>query len=476
MNLLTTSWLQGLGKHRVVRNFSYLAACNALAQVVSFVTVLRITSLLAPTDYGLFTFLSAQGLLLVSVGDLGIRNIIIRSIARDGERTNDLMVNGLILRTFSLIALSLLYLVYNHYFGTLGGRQLVLVFAFSFVNVFGNLFENAFLGHERMLPPSLVSIGHSALWFIAVFTLPVEYVDPDRLFLIYICLYAGKAIYLYYNLRRLDLLRGHIQNFWRSSRALLTESWPYFLLLLVMLPFTRLSNNFLDINSTSDEVGYFNLAQRLIGPVSMVLDFALAAVFPNLSSLWVSDRGRLKSLVSRGFQYFMLAGLFLCFSFSLFIREVVEVLFPVSYLPAVVVCQMQVWYLFLTSIDSAVGTILGATDNERYILQLGIVNSLCATPLLFYGSYYGAIGLAYAYVIAFAVFQFYLWYVFRKRLGVRVRGAGWVWGLSIVLFGITTAADGLVHEAVWLMKGGIWVLVSSGIGYYTWRTYKSSLQ
>ncbi|CAH0999519.1 hypothetical protein LEM8419_00819 [Neolewinella maritima] len=447
-----------------------------MAQVISFFTVLKITSLLAPEDYGLFTFLMAQGMLLISVGDLGIRNIIIRSVARDGQRTNDLMVNGVILRTISLVVLSVLYLVYNHYFGSLGGWQLLLVFAFSFVNVFSNLFENAFLGRERMLPPSLVSIAHSVLWFVAIFALPVEYVDPDRLFLIYLCLHAGKAIYLYCYLLKYDLLRGQVQNFWVSSRALLSESWPYFLLLLVMLPFTRLSNNFLDINSSSEEVGYFNLAQRLIGPVSLVLDFALAAVFPNLSSLWVTDRSRLKSLVSAGFQYFMLAGLFLCFSFSLFIREVVDILFPASYLPAVVVCQLQIWYLFLTSIDSAVGTILGATDNERYILQLGVVNSLCATPLLFYGSYYGAVGLAAAFVFAFAIFQFYLWYVFRSKLAIRVRGAGWVWALAILLFGVTTAADRYITEAVWLTKGAIWVMVSGGIGWYTYRTYKTAVR
>jgi O-antigen/teichoic acid export membrane protein len=456
----------------VIRNFSYLAAGSALAQVISFFTVLKVTSLLAPNDYGLFTFLSAQGLMLMTVGDLGIRNIIIRSIARDGDRTNDLMVNGVILRTLSLMVLAAIYVVYNHYFGTLGAYQLGLVFAFSLVNVFGNLFENAFLGHERMLPPSLVSILHSVLWFLIVFLLPVHLVEPNRLFLIYLMIHLVKAVFLYFYLIKYDLLRGQIDNFWDSSRSLLRESWPYFLVLLIMLPFTRLSNNFLDINSTTEEVGYFNLAQRLIGPVSLVLDFALAAVFPNLSSLWTTDRRRLKSLVANGFQYFMLAGLLMCFSFSLFIREVVALLFPATYLPAVVVCQMQVWYLFLTSIDSGVGTILGATDNERYILRLAIVNSVCATPLLYYGSYYGAVGLAYAYVAAFAVFQFYLWYVFRSRLAIEVRGSGWVWGIAILLFGVTTAADRYITEQVLLTKGAIWLAVSGAIGYYTLRTYK----
>ncbi|MEL6275772.1 MAG: oligosaccharide flippase family protein, partial [Bacteroidota bacterium] len=384
------------------KNFSYLTIGSALAQIISFFTVLRVTAILAPDDYGLFTFLSAQGMLLITVGDLGIRNIVIRSIARDYERTNDLIYNGILLRTLSLLILSALYIGYNAALGSLTTYQLGLVFAFTFVNCFSNLFENAFLGHERMLPPAIVSIAHSILWFLAVFYLPVEKMTPNFLFVVFLVLHVVKGLILYVYLVKYGLLQGKVQAFWASSSALLKESWPYFLIVLVMLPFSRFANNFLDINSTAEQVGYFNLSTKLTGPVSLVLDFSLAAIFPNLSSLWVSDKPKLHYFISNGFQYFMLVGLFLCFGFSLFVREVVTLLFPASYLPAVVVCQMQIWYLYLTSIDSFVGTILGATDKERFILQLGIVNAIFTTPLLFFGSKYGALGLSYGFVIGFA--------------------------------------------------------------------------
>lgn len=467
--------IRTLFQNRVVKNFSYLTIGSAIAQIISFITVLKVTRILAPDDYGLFTFMAAQGLLITTIGDLGIRNIVIRSIARNYERTNDLVFNGIILRALALIVVSFLYVAYNYFLGSLTQEQLILIFVFSFINCFSNLFENAFIGHEKMLPVSLVGIVHSVLWFLAVYTLPAEMLTPNFLFTIFLGLHLAKAAILFGFLKRYGLFVGKVQNFWNSSKTLLKESWPYFALILVMMPFTRFSNNFLDINSTIDEVGYFNLAQKLIGPVSMVLDFALAAIFPNLSALWVKDKGKFNQFISSGFQYFMLIGLVLCFLFSLFVPEVVRLLFSANYQPAILVCQMQIWYLFLTSLDSFVGTILGATNKEKIILRLGIVNATVATPILFFGSQYGALGLSYGYVISFGLFQFYLWYVFRKSLKIKVVGSTYIWLLFVLLFGLTY----LIGPGESMMLLGIKVLIAlviiGGSAIYFLRTYKLAL-
>jgi len=433
---------------------------------------LRITRVLAPDDYGVFTFLAMQGMLLLTIGDLGIRNIIIRSIARDKERTNDLMYNGVLLKTLSILFLSLLYIGYNSWFGSLSAWQLSLLFIFSLISCFSNLFENAFLGHEKMLPPALGSLVHSVLWFTAVYTLPVELISPNLLFVVFVVLHAMKAMLFYWFLRHYDLLQGQVQSFWRSTRTLLRESWPYFALVLVMLPFTKLSNNFLDINSNLEQVGYYNLADKLVGPVSLVLDLALAAIFPNLSSLWVKDKDRFNQFISTGFRYFMLLSMLLCFVFTLYVEEVVIFLFPASYLPAVPVCQIQIWLLFLLSVDSFIGTILGATDKEKLILRLGIVHSLFATPILYYGSNYGALGLSYGQIFSFTVFQLYLWYVFRKALKIKVQHRNILWLIAGFLFVVSYFSYLVPTDYALTYKIVLTVCVLGIAGIYVLRTLK----
>ena len=54
--------------------------------------------------------------------------------------------------------------------------------------------------------------------------------------------------------------------------------------------------------------------------------------------------------------------------------------------------------------------------------------------MLYFGSYYGAIGLSYGYVVSFAVFEIYLWIKFRKALNVKIDADGLLWLLAIGFF------------------------------------------
>lgn len=460
--------IRNLFQNKVFKNFSYLTFGSILSQLIGLLTVLKITKILHPDDYGLYTFLIAQGTLLLTIGDLGIRNIVIRSIARDPNRSKDLIYNGAILRTLALLVLGAIYLLYNHLLGNLHGQELLFVLLFALVSCFGKLFETAFLGHQKMLPPSIINLAFSIVWFLWIFALPGSYMDVPFLFYSFLALNLIKNFVFHITLRKQGLVLGKMKGFVTSSYSLLKESWPYLALVLVMLPYTKFTNNFLDINSTREEIGYFNLSERLTGPISFVLDFGLVAIFPNLSALWVTNKAKFQNFVSLGFKYYMLLGMLLCFLFTLFAKELFELIFPESYLPAVLVCQLQVWYLFLTSIDSLIGTIFGATNNEKKILRLGIVNSLFSTPILFLSSQYGALGLASGMVFSFAIFQFYLWYVFRKTLHFKIEDRGLMWVSAAVLFGLSYFIAGNI-TLTYKVLVGILVLILTGM--YFFRNY-----
>jgi len=464
--------LKQILNNTVFKNFSYLTISTVISQVISLVTVLKITSILNPDDYGLYTFFIAQGALLLKIGDLGNSNIVIRTIARDPLKTNDLIFNGALIRTLAIIFISLIYIVYNHFLGSLSGQNLMLIFAFTLVSCFANLFELVFLGNQKMFPSSLINLTYSVIWFLIVFFLPDGTIDVSLIFLLYILTYFVKAVLFLAFLKHYKLLVGKVDNFMVSSRQLVKESWPYFVLILIMLPLTSLSNNFLDINSTNEEIGYFNLSQRLIGPVSMVISMMLTAIFPNLSALWTKDKKKFHDYLSNGFRFFMLISMVFCFLFTLFAKEVVILLFPKSYLPAVAVCQMQIWYLFLTSIDSFIGVILGAANKEKLILRFGIVYFLVCTPALYFGSKYGALGLSYSYVIAFGACLIYIWLAFKKSLSMKIRHDSYIWIAGIALFVISYSIS---SETELIYKLLLSAVVLLGIFSYISKIYKSLL-
>jgi len=429
--------IKSIIQHKVFKNFSYLTLGTAISQILSLLAVLKITKILLPDDYGLYTFIFAQGALLLTIADLGVQTIIVRAIAREPEKTNDLVVNGILLRTLALLLVSVLYVIYNYFLGNLTVLELSLVFLFSLISCVGKLFEIVYIGNQKMLPPSIINLIYGFIWFAFVFLSPESLININNLIYSFLVINLAKNFTFYITLKRHKLLVGKVQNFWLSSKNLVYESWPYFALTLVMLPYRKFSNNFLDINSTIEEVAFYNLSEKFIGPVSMILDIALIAIFPNLSALWVSNIGKFKKVISEGFKYYMLLGILLSFLFTMFAYEILGFLFPPSYLPAVIVCQLQIWFLLLSSLDSMIGTILGATNNEKKILQLGILNSILSTPIVYYGSKFGAMGLSVAYLTTFSLFQFYIWYVFKKSVGINIKDKALMWGLAIFLFFIS---------------------------------------
>lgn len=465
---LPRPFLKEIVGNKVFKNFSYLTAGAILSQLASLVSILKITYLLSPDEYGLLTFFIAQGTLLHVIGNIGSSSVVIRSVSRNCEQTNNLVYNGLALRSISLFSACCVYVIYNSYYGSLTSVQLGLIFAFSFVNVFANLMENIFHGFQRMFTPSLINLLYSLSWLLVVYSLSKDSISVSLLFYLYLLLNLLKSTFYLICLKAQKLLRGAILSFGVASKKLWKESWPYFLSILIMLPVTSFSSNFLDINANVNEIGYFNLSQRLIGPVFLVISIVFTAIFPNLSSLWIKDEVRFKKMVSIGFTYFMLATLLLCFLFNLFAEEVVVFLFPPSYLPAIAVCKMQIWYIFLTSIDSLIGTILGATNKERLILRFGVIYCLLSTPLFFWGSKFGALGLSWGYVLSFGISMLYIWPTFKKALQIKIHHGNYFWMLAIALFLISIL---IPSDYSFPYKLLVFVPVLGGIAYYFRRTH-----
>lgn len=458
---------------KVLKNFSYLTFGSIFSQGLGLLTVIVITRHLLPEEYGKYSFLLNQGMLLLALGDLGIRNIIIRQISRNPNKSNDLIFNGAKLRFLAAILLTILYAIYNYYLGTLNYIQVLLIGISAFSLSLWTLIEYIFIGNQRMLPVTIIKIVYSFLWFGIILILPVKFFEINLLFSLFIITNIIKAIIFYIILKRKKLLMGKVENFYISSKNLLKESWPYFSLMLIMIPITHFSNIYLEVNSTMEEVGFFNLGQKLMAPVDIIIGYALIAVFPNIASLWTKDRKKFNLLISKNFSSFFTFALVLTFLCSFFAKEIVTILFSEAYLNAVKVTQLQVWYTFLMGINRLISVILGAADKERVMFKLGILNALVSLPMLYYGSKYGAIGLSYAYVISFALFEIYLWYYFKNLFQLKIQKDKLMWFLALILFLISYY---IPQETLLIERIAIALFINIIIVLYVYKNYRGNLK
>lgn len=465
--------IKKIATNKVVQNFSFMTVGNMISQVLSLITVLKITQYFAPDDFGLYTFITSQGLLLLNISDLGIQPIIVRSIARDPDKTNDLILNGLLLRILTIIILTGLYILYNHSLGTLSIQEVLLVSLCGFVNAIWTVLEYAFLGNQKMFFASLIKIIYGLLWFGSVFLLPEESFTVYNLIFIYVSLNIFQGVGLGIYLKKNEMMRGGKSSFIISTKKILIQSWPYFSVMLIMIPVQQFYNIYLELNSTVEEIGFFNLARRFLAPVQMILNYAILAAFPSLSALWISDQKKFYSILTNGFQYFLIIGMSLALIFNLFIADIVVLLFSNEYLPAVRVTQMQVWFTFLMAVNYTISTVLGAINKEKLMFNLAVVNGLISIPMMYYASKFGAYGLSVAYVLSFALFEIILWITFRKQLKIKIKKEFICWAIAIALFLISTF---LINDLKLQAKIILSILICIIVGLYFVKNYKKDYQ
>jgi O-antigen/teichoic acid export membrane protein len=461
--------IKKITNNKVIQNFSFMTVGNMVSQVLSLITILKITQYFAPEDFGLYTFITSQGLLLLNISDLGIQPIIVRSIARDPEKTSDLILNGLLLRILTILILTGLYIFYNNLFGTLSIQEVLLVSLCGFVNAIWTVLEYAFLGNQKMFFASFIKIIYGLLWFGFVFLLPEKLFTVYNLIFIFVLLNVFQGIGLGIYLKKKQMMQGRKSSFIISTKKILQQSWPYFSVMLIMIPVQQFYNIYLELNSTVEEIGFFNLARRFLAPVQMVLNYAILAAFPSLSALWVTDQKKFYNLLTNGFQYFLIIGMSMALMFNFFIKDIVMILFTKEYLPAVIVTQMQVWFTFLMAVNYTISTVLGAINKEKLMFNLAVLNGLISIPMMYYSSQFGAYGLSVAYVLSFAVFEIILWKTFRKLIPIKIKNEFICWFLAIALF---LCSSFLINDLELKVKIILSIIICLIVGIYFFKNYK----
>lgn len=402
--------------NKVALNFSYLAIGNILAQFLNLFILILIARKVSTAEYGELSFLIIQGMLLASLVDFGTRNIIIRTIARDKNLSRDLLINGITFRAILAIMFGLFYFFYNHYFGDLNLNEIISLVIFTCVFSIGILIDSIFYAYEKMLPTSLANIVINLSWFLMVILIPDDLFNSSILFYLLVASHLIKPIVLLFFLYHYKYILGDLNNFVSSTKKILIESWPYIITMILMLPVNYLSSNFLDVFSNKIEVGYLNVAQKITSPVFLITGFALSAIFPNLSTLWIQDKTKFQNKLVVGVKYFMILSGILSFSFTLFAPEILTILFTEKFENAILISQTQIWFVLLIGVNSLIGTIWGASNKEKLLIKTTIINAIIATPILLFSSYHGALSLSYGYLISFALFEIYIWITFLKTV------------------------------------------------------------
>ncbi|WP_439483336.1 oligosaccharide flippase family protein [Cyclobacterium plantarum] len=406
--------------NKIFKNFSILTGTNIVIQLISILSSIRLTRLLQPEGYGLYNLMMVEIGIFSIIAAYGLRLVIVRYVARNKSHSNYVFnVSNRIRLVTTMIAVFCL-ITYNLYINEIHFTPYML-FILSMCIVFQSSWdsiESIAFGNEKMEASGYINLIFTTLWVSSIFIIPKADFKIEVLFTVFILIQFLKTITYYYwfNRKILKQYQNEKIEVDLNHYFFIRQSNYYFILAIFSTIQTQIPVLLLNHNSTLDQVGIFNLGYRILSPLSMVLNTALVSLYPSLSRLAVQNKELFTKNIKSLINLLVVIGIWACLCFTLFSQEVVQILFGEEYLGAVKVILIQCWFTLLYGIFSTIGTVLSSFDRQRQLAILSIIHGILAIPILYYGTKYGAIGLAWAFVISGCVNMTYHWVIFRKLL------------------------------------------------------------
>jgi O-antigen/teichoic acid export membrane protein len=404
-----------------LRNFSVLISSNILISLLGMFTSVYIARVFSPEIYGKYGVLISLSSIISVFSGLGLTTTVIRNVSRDQINSSFYLYSSAIANLLGFILVLFIFLACNQWnLIRIEDQYLVLVFISIFCSSAWNLLQNIAFGMQRVEHVSLINLTATLLLFIIYIVIPKEYITLFYVFGISILVQIVKDIMFFLSLRHSGLLKFSrlfsMKELFNSSIVLIKMSTPF----LVMGFFSMLSNQmpiqFLYMNSGVDQVAFFNTANKLLLPISLVITTAMTAIFPDLSRLFITDKSTYIKIIRNGFQLLIYFGTFSAILVTLFRHEIVILVYGEKYLSTALVLTYQVWFMVVFSIFNFIGSILSSSDNQKVLSYLSILYAIVSVSILWFGSMRGAEFISLSFLLSSLINLTYHWYFMEKSL------------------------------------------------------------
>lgn len=412
-----------LHRSAVFKNFSILTVSSLAVQIITVLTIMRIARHLLPEDFGKYSFIIALSSIYFTFSSFGARNVVIKAIAVKPELNDKIFYSSLIIRIIVLIFVITLIFSYNHLFSKIKLQEslvIILSFYVTFLTIWDSL-ESVSYGFQKMKLPSLLNLIAAGVIICCIFSLPVLYLTVFNILLITLIIQVLKTLIYWILLINSKLITTKYNFDFYFIKVFVLKSMPFFILSIFTLISTQLPLIYLEQNSTKEQIAYFNIANRIMSPMQLLIFALFSSFFPTLARLYKTDKLRFDKLVDSMFHAIVFSGIFFSLVLSLFSDSIVHILFGQSYISAAPVVSTQCWYTILFTIFCFIGTVLAAINKQKLLSFLSFFYACVSIPCLYLGSKYGAVGLSIGFVVTAILNMTYHIYWLQKSISYKWR-------------------------------------------------------
>jgi O-antigen/teichoic acid export membrane protein len=415
------------GFMRYFKNTSWLMGEKILRMIVGLFVGIWVARYLGPEQFGLLSYAQAFVALFTVIASFGLDGILVRELVKDSTKRDALMGTVFRLKLVgALLTLSFLAVAVN-----LMGQDeqtSLLMFAIASATVFQSFNVIDFYFQANVLSRYVVFANVISLLFSSILKIALILNNAPLLYFGYVILFdsvvlSAGLLYFYIN-------KGFFINHWLFDKQLalrlLKDSWPLILSGAFLMVQARLDQVMIKEMVSSEEVGHYSVALRLVEVFGFVPMLLKNSLFPAIQSAKnISNelyQNRLLNFYRLNFVLFLVTAI----PIFMFAEKIVTLLFGVEYKAAGVLLALMSSRLFFANMGVARGAFIMSENMMKFSLITMMLGTATNVTLNYiWIAEYGAKGAIMATIISFFVTIFAVdWFYYKTRKNVKLQLLG----------------------------------------------------
>jgi len=398
-----------------------------LAGVVSAMIIsIIIGRYLGAAELGIWASIRSALALIMQVSFLGTQKEIVRLFSLKKQKNEDTMflLNTIFVAILTGIITSTVLFSYEEYTGYeyKNGREILLIALFGLpFQITNGILASALIGKKKLF---IASLGKSTLLplvnLLLIFILGLGRVSLLSLMLLHTTSKIITTLVLCYCIRPYISIRKAKIKF-SVILDMVRKSQNLFVVSIADIAFSSVAILILTYSSTSEDVGYFNVAIRLLLIISLIQQVLNGYFSPKITELYSTKQNlQLENVLLKSSKLMTIISIGIMLFFFLFGVEVLSIWGP-DFVPAYLP-------LLILTIGFSIDLSSGITSPMLYLTkkskELKNVSITSLFLIMFFGIYFtskfGLIGLALVVAVTKSIEAMMKTYFIKKQLGISV--------------------------------------------------------
>jgi len=365
----------------IAKNAGVLMVSQVITWGLTLLLTIFLPRYLGATAVGKFHLANSLWAIIAIIAAFGMNLLLTKEIAREPERTSELVGTSILLRLF-IFALGFVGLaIYARLVGY-PEETVQVIYVIGIANIFmqfSSTYESALKGLERMEFISIANILTKVLitaGSIAVLLLGYGVVTVAAIGI------GAAIINLFiqaYFLRRLQPLHFIVHR--HLFPWMLKTSFPYLLVYFFLVAYQQVDIVIISLLVSEKGVGWYGAADQLFGTLLFIPTVFITAVYPALSRSFASASGSMKTLMQKSFYLLLLACMPIGLGFLVVSNQLVVLLFGSDFINSGPILAVMGVVMILTSQNMLLGQFMISMDRQHIMVWVMAGATLLTIPL-----------------------------------------------------------------------------------------------